>query len=215
MTGHFALADGHGQHRVRLMTPPTVLALSGSLRKASLNTAMLTMAADCAPPGLGVSGPRGLGDLPLFNPDLEAHEPLSVARLRHDIARADALLIASPEYAHGVSGVMKNALDWMVASGVFVDKPVVLWNASPRASHALAALHETLTVMSSRLIDAASLALLIKAPEAGATPVNPNPEAMRQALLALYDSLLAERAGAGAHRLILAAKTGINPASVP
>ena len=118
----------------------TVLTLSGSLRKASLNTAMLTMAADCAPPGLCVNLPRGLGDLALFNPDLELHEPPSVARLRSEIAMADAVIIASPEYAHGVSGVMKNALDWMVATGVFVDKPVVLWNASPRASIALAAL---------------------------------------------------------------------------
>ncbi|MEO8153384.1 MAG: NADPH-dependent FMN reductase [Rhizobacter sp.] len=176
----------------------TVLTLSGSLRRASLNTAMLTMAAHCAPPGLRVSRPRGLGDLPLFNPDLEVHEPPAVARLRDDIAKADALLIASPEYAHGVSGVMKNALDWMVASAVFVDKPVVLWNASPRASHALAALRETLAVMSSRLIAAANLELLIKSPEAGPTPVNPDPETMRLALLALHDSLL----------------VGINPAGV-
>lgn len=170
-----------------------VLALSGSLRKASLNTAMLTMAADCAPPGLHVEVHRGLGALPLFNPELDVRERASVMRLRHSIAGADALLIASPEYAHGVSGVMKNALDWMVSTGVFVDKPVVLWNASPRSSHALAALRETLTVMSSRVIDEASLGLLIKLPEAGAMPVNPAPQAMRHALLVLGDILLAER----------------------
>jgi len=140
----------------------TVLALSGSLRKASLNTAMLTMAVDCAPPGLRVNLHRGLGDLPLFNPDLDLHEPSSVAHLGNRIAMADAVIIASPEYAHGVSGVMKNALDWMVATGVFVDKPVVLWNASPRASIALAALRETLIVMSTRLVDEAALELLIK-----------------------------------------------------
>ena len=180
------------------MRPLRVLALSGSLRMASLNTAMLTMAADSSPFDLRVDLHRGLGDLPLFNPDLEEHEPTSVARLCHGIATADAVLIASPEYAHGVSGVMKNALDWMVASGVFVDKPVALWNASPRASHALAALRETLVVMSARLIDEASLALLIKSPEAGAASVNPDPGAMRRALLALRNSLLAERAGAGA-----------------
>ena len=175
------------------MRPLVVLSLSGSLRAASLNSAMLTMAADCAPPGLRVNMHRGLGDLPLFNPDLDVHEPPSVTRLRHEVAMADALLIASPEYAHGVSGVMKNALDWMVASGVFVDKPLVLWNASPRASHALAALRETLTVMSARLIGEASLELLIKSPEAGAAPVNPDPAAMREALLALRDSLFAQR----------------------
>ena len=90
-----------------------VLALAGSLRRASLNTAMLTMATRCAPPGMSVTILGGMGDLPLFNPDLESREPSQVARLRSDIADADALLIASPEYAHGVSGVMKNALDWM------------------------------------------------------------------------------------------------------
>ncbi len=179
------------------MRPLTVLALSGSLRKASLNTAMLEMAADCAPAGLHIKLYPGLGALPLFNPDLEVQEPLSVAQLRHEIGSADALLIASPEYAHGVSGVMKNALDWMVASGVFVSKPVVLWNASPRASHALAALRETLTVMSARLIDEARLELLIKSPESSAGPDNPDPEGMLQALLALRGSLLAERTGNG------------------
>ena len=175
------------------MQPLTVLALSGSLRAASLNTAMLTMAADCAPPGLRVTLFHGLGEVPLFNPDLEAHEPPSVGGLRLAVAAADALLIASPEYAHGVSGVMKNALDWMVASGVFVDKPVVLWNASPRASHGIAALRETLTVMAVRWIDEAALQLLIGPPAAGVAPVNPDPAAMRRALLALRDALRAVR----------------------
>jgi NAD(P)H-dependent FMN reductase len=174
----------------------TVLTLSGSLRRASLNTAMLAMAADCAPPGLRLKSHRGLGDLPLFNPDLEAQEPPSVTRLRQDIATADAVLIASPEYAHGVSGVMKNALDWMVASGVFVARPVVLWNASPRASHALAALRETLGVMSARRMDEAGLALPIQSHAAGLEPFNPDPEAMRHALLVLRDRLLGEQRGA-------------------
>ena len=171
------------------MKPFTVLTLSGSLRKASLNTAMLTMAADCAPLGLRVNQPRGLGDLPLFNPDLELHEPPSVARLRSEIAMADAVIIASPEYAHGVSGVMKNALDWMVATGVFVDKPVVLWNASPRASIGLAALRETLIVMSARLVNEAALELLIKPADAAGQPVNPDRVAMQTALLALHSAL--------------------------
>jgi chromate reductase, NAD(P)H dehydrogenase (quinone) len=167
----------------------TVLALSGSLRKASLNTAMLTMAVGCAPPGLRVNLHRGLGDLPLFNPDLELHEPPSVARLRSEIAMADAVIIASPEYAHGVSGVMKNALDWMVATGVFVDKPVVLWNASPRASIALVALRETLIVMSARLVNEAALELLIKPADAAGRSIHPDRVAMQAALLALHGAL--------------------------
>lgn len=190
------------------MKPLTVLTLSGSLRKASLNTAMLMMAADCAPAGLRLNLHRGLGDLPLFNPDLELQEPAAALRLRADIAIADALLIASPEYAHGVSGVMKNALDWMVGSGVFVAKPVVLWNASPRASHALAALRETLTVMSARLMDEASLSLLIRSSDAGAPPVNPDSRAMRCSLRLLRDILSEERLASTAAAEVRAIRPG-------
>jgi NAD(P)H-dependent FMN reductase len=171
------------------MRPLTVLTLSGSLRRASLNTAMLRMAADCAPAGLRLDLHHGLGDLPPFNPDLERDDPRAVALLRDAIAAADGVLIASPEYAHGVSGVMKNALDWMVGSGVLAAKPVVLWNASPRASHALAALRETLTVMSARLVDEASLQVLIEAVGPGKAMVNPDPTAMTHALQALHVAL--------------------------
>lgn len=153
---------------------------------------MLTLAADCAPPGLQLHLYAGLGQLPLFNPDLEPAEPAPVVRLQQAIAQADAVLIASPEYAHGVSSVMKNALDWTVASGVFVDKPVVLWNASPRATIALAALHETLAVMSAQLVGAAQLTLLLPSlPVGQEAHTNPDPAAMRKALLALQTHLRA------------------------
>jgi len=102
-----------------------------------------------------------LGEIPLFNPDIEATDPPAVANLRTQILAADGILIASPEYAHGVTGVLKNALDWMVGCEAFVDKPVALFNASPRAVHAQASLRETITVMSARIIDAASITLPI------------------------------------------------------
>ena len=95
--------------------------------------------------------------MPLFNADLEARDPEPVARLRARIIAADALLVASPEYAHGVSGVIKNALDWMVGNESFVGKPVALLNASPRAVHAAAALRETLVTMSAILVEAACI----------------------------------------------------------
>ena len=79
----------------------------------------------------------GLGELPLFNPDLEGRAPSAVARWVERVETADALLIASPEYAHGVTGVLKNALDWLVASERFYGKPVAVLNAKPRAAHAL------------------------------------------------------------------------------
>jgi NAD(P)H-dependent FMN reductase len=104
---------------------------------------------------------RGIGDLPLFNPDIESTPPQSVVDLRNQIMTADALLIASPEYAHGVTGVIKNALDWMVGNESFVNKPVALLNASPRATHAQVALRETVTVMSACIIDEASITVPI------------------------------------------------------
>jgi NAD(P)H-dependent FMN reductase len=114
-----------------------------------------------APSNVKINVYSGLGDLPLFNPDIEASDPEIVADLRMQIINADAVIIASPEYAHGVTGAMKNALDWMVGCEAFLNKPVALLNASPRAIHAHASLSETLTVMSSRLVEDACLTLPI------------------------------------------------------
>ncbi len=136
-----------------------VLGICGSLRAASLNSALLRTAARLAPPGMQVSLLPGLGALPLFNPDLEAQVPAAVAALRRAVDAADALLIASPEYARGVSGTIKNALDWLVSHEGFVGKPVALLNASPRAHHAQAALRETLRTMSAAIIEEASVAI--------------------------------------------------------
>ena len=133
-----------------------VLALSGSLRAASLNSALCRAAARLAPPPVQVSVFAGLGALPLFNPDLEACLPPAVKDLRAAVDAADALLIASPEYAHGISGVMKNALDWLVSHEGTVDKPIALVNTSPRAHHAADALREVLRTMSTRVVPQAS-----------------------------------------------------------
>src|SRR5579872_2393862 len=136
-----------------------VLGLCGSLRRASVNLALLRAAARLAPPGLELRVFGRLGELPLFNPDLEAELPPPVAALHGAVAAADALLIASPEYAHGVTGTIKNALDWLVAFEPFVGKPVAVLNASPRAHHADEALRETLRTMSARIVEEASLSL--------------------------------------------------------
>jgi len=140
-----------------------VLALSGSLRAASINSALLRAAARLAPKGMQVTLFGGIGELPLFNIDLESSVPPAVARLRAAVAASDALLIASPEYAHGVSGVMKNALDWLVSLEAFVDKPVAVLNAQPRAHLADAALRETLRTMSAAIVEPASIAILLTA----------------------------------------------------
>lgn len=138
-----------------------ILAISGSLRAASLNSALLRAAARLAPPDIHVELFGGLGSLPLFNPDIEIADAPPVASFRARILEADGILIASPEYAHGVTGVIKNALDWMVGSEAFVNKPVALLNASPRATQAQTSLHEIITVMSARIIEEASITLPI------------------------------------------------------
>src|SRR5690348_328025 len=97
-----------------------ILAISGSLRKASSNTALLRAAAALAPVDVKISLCKSLGDLPHFNPDLEGVEPASVLEFRSQLLEADGVLIASPEYMHGITGVMKNALDWIAGSGEFV-----------------------------------------------------------------------------------------------
>lgn len=139
-----------------------VLAISGSLRRASSNSALINLAVAVAPPDVRIVVYRELAELPPFNPDLEAGEtPPPVHRLRAAIDAVDAVLISSPEYAHGVPGVLKNALDWLVGSGELIDKPIALINASTRATHAYASLLETLTTMSARVIADASITIAI------------------------------------------------------
>jgi NAD(P)H-dependent FMN reductase/GNAT superfamily N-acetyltransferase len=135
-----------------------VLAISGSLRSASSNSALVQAAVQLAPPGMEVAVYGELDRLPPFNPDLDTDQPPApVAGFRAALQASDAVLLSSPEYAHGVPGVLKNALDWLVGSGELVGKPVALLNASSRATHAWSSLVETLSVMSWRLIREASI----------------------------------------------------------
>ncbi|TYL90590.1 NAD(P)H-dependent oxidoreductase [Bradyrhizobium rifense] len=137
-----------------------IAAISGSLRAGSSNTAILRAAARLAPAGVEVILFEGIADLPFFNPDLDGEDvPAPVGTMRALIGSVDGLLISSPEYARGVAGVLKNALDWLVGSHEFPDKPVALINTSPRATHALAALTLTLETMSARLATEACVTL--------------------------------------------------------
>ena len=105
---------------------------------------------------------QGLGELPHFNPDLDVSPaPPAVAAFRTALRAADAVMICSPGYAHGVSGVMKNALDWVVDSGELMEMPIALINASPYATIAHAALAETLRTMSAVVVEEASVTLPI------------------------------------------------------
>lgn len=143
-----------------------ILALSGSLRAASSNSAILRVAARVALSPISVEVYPALDTLPFFNPDLDRGFddpalPVTVRALRAAIAASDALLISSPEYAHGVSGMFKNALDWLVGGPEMIGKRVALINTAPHATHAIAALAETLRTMSVTLVDEASVAIAV------------------------------------------------------
>lgn len=141
--------------------PLQLIAFSGSLRAASCNTALLRAVQSLAPESIRVTLFTELAQVPPFNPDIDIESIPLLATLRDRIIAADGVLIASPEYAHGISGVMKNLLDWLVNTPAFVDKPVATLNASPRAQHAFAAQKEILTMMSARWIAPASITLPI------------------------------------------------------
>ncbi|KVT84744.1 FMN reductase [Burkholderia ubonensis] len=170
-----------------------IVALCGSLRACSCNAALLDAAAAVAPPDMHVARFLHLGQFPLFNPDVEHPTPEPVRDFIDRMNAADGVLIASPEYAHGVTGVMKNALDWVVGCEAFVHKPVAVLNASPRATHADAALKETLSVMSARVVNEASIALPILGSRLDAAGIAAHPpfaDALARALHALRAAIL-------------------------
>lgn len=159
-----------------------IVAISGSLRSGSSNTLLLRVATAVAPPGMVVELYDGIDRLPFFNPDLDADQvPDAVESFRADLRTAHGLLISSPEYAHGVPGVLKNALDWLVGStqGEIVDKPVALINASPRATHAQASLVETLRTMSARVVADLKLSSSLKAYTFEETSLQSEPDVLR------------------------------------
>lgn len=139
-----------------------ILAISGSIRAASTNSALLRVAAQAAPEGVDVTLYEGLGRLPIFNPDHTEDLPPAAAELKRLTLGCDGLLISSPEYAHGVPGGMKNALDWMVGWGELAFKPVALYNTSPYGEHAKAALAEILVTMSLRIVPEAALTVHLR-----------------------------------------------------
>ena len=173
-----------------------ILAISGSLRQVSTNTALLRAVMAIAPADVEIELYGGLGDLPHFNPDLEGAEPPAVLDFRARLRAADGVLISSPEYAHGVPGVLKNALDWVVGSGELVEKPVALLNAAPRSTHAQAQLTEILTVMTARLVAGASVAIPLTGKNLDAAGIVAHPELgslIAAALTAFVQAVMEER----------------------
>jgi len=115
----------------------TWIGIAGSLRRASLNRGLLHAAAELSPDGVTVEI-ADLAGIPLYDGDLESSRgvPAPVRALQDRLAAADALLLASPEYNHGVPGVLKNAVDWLSRPPreiprVFGDLPVAILGATP------------------------------------------------------------------------------------
>jgi NAD(P)H-dependent FMN reductase len=170
-----------------------VLAISGSLRKGSTNTAALEALARLAPENVRVLVYQDLAKLPPYNPDDDVEDtPKSetVQALRAMIGACDAVVIAAPEYAHGVPGVFKNALDWLVASETFAGKRVVLINASPRAYHAQADLREILSTMAARFLADAFITLPLTGKATSADEIAADPTCARR-LGHVLDALIA------------------------
>ena len=142
------------------------LGLSGSLRAASTNSTLIDAMRGCAPDGCTLSIYDGLGRLPIFNPDDEQRPGAEVLRLTAMVVHADGLVIACPEYAHGVPGGLKNALDWLVSGEAAIGKPVMLVHASRRSRISRAALREILKTMSFDILggEEVEIALLGKEP---------------------------------------------------
>ena len=173
-----------------------ILAISGSLRRASTNTAALDALARLAPEGVKVLIYGELANLPVFNPDDDSEDnpkPEPVETLRALIDGSDALLIAAPEYAHGLPGALKNALDWLVASETFAGKPTALINTSPRAFHAQGSLREILSTMAARLIPEAFVSISLTGKVVTADDI-------------LADALCARRLAESLEALVTAAK---------
>jgi chromate reductase, NAD(P)H dehydrogenase (quinone) len=128
-----------------------ILAISGSLRSSSSNTNILRALVDLAPKDTTIEIYEGIGNLPHFNPEIDdERELISVQDWRIQLKQADAIIFCTPEYAHGIPGVLKNALDWIVSSGEFMHKPTAVISASPSpdgGEKANASLVQTLKMM--------------------------------------------------------------------
>jgi chromate reductase len=115
-----------------MSTPLTILGIAGSLRQASYNRGALRAAIALAPAGVTIRE-LSIGDLPLYNQDLETDPPAVVRALREAVRAADAVLIATPEYNYSVPGVLKNALDWgsrPAADNAWRGKPAAIMGAT-------------------------------------------------------------------------------------
>ena len=135
-----------------------ILAICGSTRQSSTNHKLIQAITELTKQDFELRVFENLAALPHFNPDEDnADVAPSVTAFRQQLQQADGILICTPEYAHGVPGTLKNAIDWTVSSCEFSGKPTVLVTASTDGKHAHQALLETLRVIEAGNIDELNL----------------------------------------------------------
>jgi chromate reductase len=139
------------------MLKKKIFAISGSTRTNSSNLSLIKAIEKLTTDKLVFTIFNGLDTLPHFNPDIDGNEIDSVRDFRAQVLESDAVLICTPEYAHGVPGSLKNVIDWTVGSGEFSQKPTVLITASTDGQIGHEALLETLRVIETKNIDELNL----------------------------------------------------------
>lgn len=140
-----------------------ILVISGSLRSKSSSTSILHVLMELASDTLNISIYDGIRNLPHFNPDIDSEDAIAnVVDWRSHLQDCDGVIFCTPEYAHGIPGVLKNALDWIVSSGEFMHKPTAVISASPSldgGNKANASLVQTLKVMMAAIAEGTILCI--------------------------------------------------------
>jgi NAD(P)H-dependent FMN reductase len=136
------------------MSRKTVVAISGSTRQNSINHSLLKAIVDLSATSLDITIYDEIENLPQFNPDKDnENAPKEVTAFRQQLNSADGVIICTPEYAHGVPGTLKNAIDWTISSCSFPHKPTMLITASTGGHFGHKALLETLRAIEAKNID--------------------------------------------------------------
>lgn len=169
-----------------------VIAISGSTRASSTNLSLIKAIAELAIDKFEVILFNNIADIPHFNPDLDTENPpAEVANFRKLLSQADGILICTPEYAMGVPGTLKNAIDWTVSSMEFSNKPTALITASTSGQKGHLSLLETLKVIEANIPESLQLLIShIKAKIKDGQIVDANMMNDVKALISNFDSLL-------------------------
>lgn len=126
----------------------SILAVSGSLRKKSTNSRLLSEMSKHVDAEISYTIFDQIEELPQFNPDKENNLASETSDWIRKVKKADVLVIATPEYAHGIPGSLKNALDWLVSTDAFIEKHFSIYSVCPRPLHCPQSLLEVLKTMS-------------------------------------------------------------------